>query len=291
MTMPTGFALAAFEPSAGAGAVRSYPETRIGAFDFYVGTCTEPLWCGSADAQRACGNSWPRNAEGLCCFIQEDPLGFLSGPNRFGYVRGNPTRAGDPLGLFDWVRDVLEPVSNFSAGFGDTISLGLTYRIRDLTGANSVVDPCDFWYSAGDKAGIAHSLALGGASAARGALAMGGRSGTVLARLARGGGRFFSDPRTYGTVGKQYWKARGGAGVMSLHHWLLPQRAGALNAGWNLLEVPGAFNSWMGYSSVGRGVEWGLRFAIPGSLLGAAIEGAFWGISKDEWQKNCGCGQ
>ncbi|MFN7987708.1 MAG: RHS repeat-associated core domain-containing protein [Thermoanaerobaculia bacterium] len=224
-------------------------------------------------------------------FIQEDPLGFLSGPNRFGYVRGNPTRAGDPLGLFDWVRDVLEPVSNFSAGFGDTISLGLTYRIRDLTGANSVVDPCDFWYSAGDKAGIAHSLALGGASAARGALAMGGRSGTVLARLARGGGRFFSDPRTYGTVGKQYWKARGGAGVMSLHHWLLPQRAGALNAGWNLLEVPGAFNSWMGYSSVGRGVEWGLRFAIPGSLLGAAIEGAFWGISKDEWQKNCGCGQ
>ena len=105
MTMPTGFALAAFEPSAGAGAVRSYPETRIGAFDFYVGTCTEPLWCGSADAQRACGNSWPRNAEGLCCFSQEDPIRssqpFVTGG--YLYVVSNPIRYRDPRGL--WMVD------------------------------------------------------------------------------------------------------------------------------------------------------------------------------------------
>ena len=101
MTMPTGFALAAFEPSAGAGAVRSYPETRIGAFDFYVGTCTEPLWCGSADAQRACGNSWPRNAEGLCCFTQEDPAGFDAGLNFYSYVGRRPVTRRDPLGLTD----------------------------------------------------------------------------------------------------------------------------------------------------------------------------------------------
>lgn len=78
---------------------------------------------------------------------------------------------------------------------------------------------------------------------------------------------------------------------MSLHHWLFPQRSGALDAGWNLLEIPGAFNSWMGYSSVGRGVEWGLRVAIPSSLGGAAVQGALWGMSREEWQQRCGCGK
>ncbi len=93
-------ALAASEPNVGAGPVHSYPETRIGAFDFYVATCTEPLGYGSADGQRACGDSWRGVTEDLFLFSQEDPIGFAGGQvNFFQYAAANPAYFADAYGL------------------------------------------------------------------------------------------------------------------------------------------------------------------------------------------------
>ncbi len=163
-------ALAASEPNVGAGPVHSYPETRIGAFDFYVATCTEPLGYGSADGQRACGDSWRGVTEDLFLFSQEDPMRFLGGASLYGYARMNPAMASDPFGLWDCVRDGLEPLSNFSAGFGDTMTFGLTDWVRDQIGGNEVVDHCSGAYAAGMYTEIgAEAVLAGGSFALRGA--------------------------------------------------------------------------------------------------------------------------
>ncbi len=52
--------------------------------------------------------------------------------------------------------------SNFSAGFGDTISFGLTDWIRDQMGTNSVVDKQSSTYTAGKISGYALEAAAGG---------------------------------------------------------------------------------------------------------------------------------
>lgn len=122
---------------------------------------------------------------------------------------------------------------------------------------------------------------------------MGGRSGGLLTRLARGGRRFFHDPRNYGTIRADYWNKVTGFGPangMSLHHWFSPQRALGSNAGWNLFEIPIGLNRWMGYDKgLGRAVESVFRMAIPGSLLGGAVIGGAWGVNKSKWQSECGC--
>lgn len=85
-------------PAPACEADRLLPKTRIGAFDFYVGTCTEPLWCGSADVQRACGDSWRGVTEDLFLFSQEDPLGMVDGVGLYRYVRMSPMAFNDPTG-------------------------------------------------------------------------------------------------------------------------------------------------------------------------------------------------
>jgi RHS repeat-associated protein len=219
----------------------------------------------------------------------KDPIGFNGGDtNLYAYVLNEPINLIDPAGT-DWV-EALEPASNFFAAFGDTLTLGATYHIRELTGANSVVDPCSGAYTWGDRAAIAHSVTTLGAGVARGALAMGGRAGSLATRFGRGLTRFFHDPRAYSTVRSQYWSARGGAGSSSLHHWFVPQRSGVANAGWNLLQIPRSFNSWMnGQSALKRAVEVGLRTGVAASPLGGAISGASWGSVRDGWQGDCGC--
>jgi RHS repeat-associated protein len=59
-------------------------------------------------------------------FVNEDPIGFAGGSNFYLYAGGNPIILVDPLGL-DW----METVSDFSAGFGDTLTLGGTRWIRN----------------------------------------------------------------------------------------------------------------------------------------------------------------
>jgi len=97
--------------------------------------------------------------------------------------------------------------------------------------------------------------------------------------------RFLYDPRSWSTISREYWAARGGAMGRSLHHWLFPRRwtwipEGFRNAGFNRLVLPGlrgvfyrnlTLNTWMGFATKWRGwpriaawlVENGIRLGIP----------------------------
>ncbi len=221
-------------------------------------------------------------------YREPDPIGIAGDLSLYSYVADDPINVADPLGLYGWY-EFLEDSANVSAGFGDTLTLGGTYEIRKWIGGNESVDLCSREYGAGEVAATVHSLALGGASVARGALAMGGSSGTLPMKFMRGAGRFYTDTRQFSTVSRQYWAARGGAGASNLHHWLIPQRIATMNAGWNLMEIPMAANSWMGYSSVGRTAEWLLRAAIPASIVAGGTAGAKWGLDRQFARSGCGC--
>jgi RHS repeat-associated protein len=226
-------------------------------------------------------------------FISEDPIGFEGGVNWYEYVGNNPLSRVDPFGE-DWQDDWLTNLANASAGFGDTISLGITRMIRRGMGIDSVVDPCSPWYSAGEWGGLAHALAMGGGAGVRNAMTMGLRNGGTRRRLLTGAQRFFRDPRRYDTVRKQYWRrgdwGRGPANNSSLHHWWTPQRDNGPNAGWNLMELPRTFNSWMNDTTPARrAVERGLRVAVPGAFLASATQGGRWGMERAQWKEDCGC--
>jgi RHS repeat-associated protein len=241
-------------------------------------------------------------------FISEDPIGFGGGDvNLFGYVRNNPQNWRDPLGLcpfcywgdnpYDIIPEAgwtgIGYAGTFSAGFGDTVSFGVTRYVRQAMGTDDVIDPCSGLYFAGEVTGTVLPLFAGGAGAIRGATVMGGVRGGRLASLGRGAGRFIRDPRGFKRVSEQYWDdvtGFGPANGRSLHHWFTPQREGGSNAGWNLMVVPGRLNSWMGYSlGAGRTVEKAIKFAVPSSLAGGVVAGGYWGLQRDQWKSECGC--
>lgn len=98
-----------------------------------------------------------------------DPIGFNAGDsNLYGYVVQDPVNFVDPTGLFrifgHRVTPTLQEASDFSAGFGDTVTLGGTDWIRERMGVNGVVNKCSGWYTAGGYAGSATTAVLGGAS-------------------------------------------------------------------------------------------------------------------------------
>ncbi len=124
-------------------------------------------------------------------FVSEDPIGLAGGINTYGYVRNSPVRLVDPFGL-DWWDSLLGVSSQFSAGFGDTLTGGIsqsfaeaaraqgipaylppgwsiTAAIRNRTPGGSVVDPECGWYKAGGGAAVAWSFAMAGAGAANAA--------------------------------------------------------------------------------------------------------------------------
>jgi hypothetical protein len=81
---------------------------------------------------------------------------FLSGDtNLHTYVLNDPVNSFDPYGL-DW----LDKLSDFSAGLGDVLSLGITRHIRRLIDVDDVVN-CSTAYNAGEVSGVLLHAAIG----------------------------------------------------------------------------------------------------------------------------------
>jgi RHS repeat-associated protein len=104
-------------------------------------------------------------------WISEDPIGLAAGPNVYAYADAAPTTYTDPLGLWEWGDPLPQGLVDFTAGFGDHLSFGLTNVVREATGLNGVVNKCDGLYAAGRKSALAMEIGLLGASAGLKALA------------------------------------------------------------------------------------------------------------------------
>ena len=95
----------------------------------------------------------------------KDPIGFGGGDtNIFNYGLGDPVNFIDPFGLYSW-HEFMQDASNFSAGFGDTITFGGTAWVRNQInkrfGLDDTVNKCSGAYMGGKLAGYAWASALG----------------------------------------------------------------------------------------------------------------------------------
>jgi hypothetical protein len=154
----------------------------------------------------------------------------------------------DPLGLWAWGDPLPQGVVDFSAGMGDTLSLGLTDWVRDQMGTNGAVNKCSGAYDAGEWAGAGVAAATGVA-------------GGIRAAGTRGAGREFS-------------------------HWI-PNRMGGPRSIWNGNYVTPArhyyhdpFRYPRGWRDLGpKWPAWAQQFdRIPNAYKGGAA-GAGWGAA------------
>ncbi|WP_444956866.1 RHS repeat-associated core domain-containing protein [Microbulbifer sp. ZKSA002] len=185
-------------------------------------------------------------------YISKDPVGLIGGLNNYIYVYANPINSFDPYGLWAWGDPLPQSWVDGAAGFGDTLSFGITDNIRDLMGTNGAVNKCSGAYAGGQLAGVGFSLAFGGAHFGRHAMNVGAK-------------KFVSDPRKYPTVQKQWSKSVGGyKGKYELHHWFTPQSKNGTSAGWNLVPVTPSFNRRMSNGGI-------LFNTFKGSLIGTYL--------------------
>jgi len=94
-------------------------------------------------------------------YLTEDPIRLSTGEvNLYSFVFGNPIRFIDPFGLYSW-DDFIFDAADFSAGWGDTLSFGITNQIRELLGTNSVVNKCSTPFKLGEVFGFLNDIGIG----------------------------------------------------------------------------------------------------------------------------------
>jgi RHS repeat-associated protein len=94
----------------------------------------------------------------------KDPIGFSGGDtNLYGYMVGDPVNLVDPSGTTSWWIQAADAIGNVAAGFGDSVSFGITDWVRDQMGTNGAVDKRGKGYFAGEVAAVLHDLFSSGA--------------------------------------------------------------------------------------------------------------------------------
>jgi RHS repeat-associated protein len=83
-------------------------------------------------------------------WLNQDPIGERGGLNLYGFVGNDPINNVDPLGL-DW----LDNTGDFGAGFGDSLSFGLTRWARNQFPDTFQADPDSGAYFGGELASFA----------------------------------------------------------------------------------------------------------------------------------------
>jgi RHS repeat-associated protein len=100
-------------------------------------------------------------------YAESDPAGLSGGLDSYAYVGNSPVYRYDPLGLW-WFGDPLPKwLVNGVAGFGDTVSFGITSHVRDAADIGDV-NKCSTAYSAGQWTGFGYGLVAGGTGLLRG---------------------------------------------------------------------------------------------------------------------------
>ena len=148
--------------------------------------------------------------------------------------------------------------SDFCAGWGDTLSFGITRGIRYLGDCDSVVNYDSGWYTAGEITGFVHSTALGGACGWR--LAGG-----------PGPGKEFSHwiPKRYGRPFRCYTKWIGNYVTVEVHAMSDPYRYNFMSKCFKDAHQPWPrwYQQWVRIPLVYKGMGCGAIYA--GSSISA----------------------